>query len=221
MRTKNFAQCLVQEMGCTMVGLTGMTPIRIHASHEIGFGVLGHLLGNMYRQPVLTLRIYDIYRLKLTDEYALITNLSAHFCIEGGMVDNYLIVSLLLLNNLANLQHLALIFRKVPSYKLAFAFSKDLPVIRLNLGSSTCAFFLFLHLLFKAGFINCQAVFTTNQFRQVQGEAIGIKKSEGLHSIYFGFASSLCLCHHAVEQFYARFQRAKEALFLFLHHLCD
>ena len=112
---EHFAQGLIQEVGSAVVGFAGATLVDVHASHEVGFGVLGQLLGDVHGQTVLALRVDDIDGLELAHDDALVAHLSAHLSIERGLVQHNLVVGLLLLHHLAIAQDVTFVFGVVPA----------------------------------------------------------------------------------------------------------
>ena len=95
----------------------------------------------------------------------------------------------------------------------------DVPVACLNLCGVAGAFLLFLHLDVEAGLIDCETVLATDEFCEVEGEAVGVEEGESLFAGNLCLSGSLCLLHHTVQELDARLECTQETLFLFLHHL--
>ncbi len=203
MCAKDFAQGLVEEVRGTMVGFAGTTLVGIYASHELGFGMLWKFLGNMHGEAVFALGVDDVDGLVLTDEHALIADLSTHLSIEGSAIENYLIVGLLLLHDLAVAKDVALVLGEIPTNELRLCnriAGHGLPVVGFNLGSTACTFLLLLHLYVEASLVDGEAVFAADELGEVEGETVGVEEGEGLHTIYFCSAGGLRLVHDTVEK---------------------
>ena len=100
MTTQNLTQSLIQQVGCGVVGLTGVTLVSINASHHGSLGVLGQLLGDMNGQSVLLLGVNYIDCLEFAYYHAGVTYLTTHLGIEGSLVKYYLVDNAALLLNL-------------------------------------------------------------------------------------------------------------------------
>ena len=224
MCAKHLAKGLIQQVRGAVVGLAGVTLVSIHASHEIGFGVFGQLLGDVHGEAVLALRVDDVDGLKLADDDALVAHLSAHLGIERCLVQHNLVVGLLLLHDAAVAQDAAFVFSVVPAYELTLGgrtAEHILPVIGLHGGGIAGALLLLLHLGVETGFIHGEVVLAADELGEVEGEAVGVEEREGFGAADLALAGGLRVGHHLVEELDARLQRAQEALFLFLHHLVD
>ena len=112
---EHFAQGLVEEVRGAMVGFAGAALVGVDTCHELCLGMLGQALGDVHGEAVLALSVDNIYCLKLADEDALVAHLSAHLCVEGGVVEHELIIGLLLLHYLAVAEDMAIVFGEVPA----------------------------------------------------------------------------------------------------------
>ena len=147
--------------------------------------------------------------------------MSAHFGIERRVVEYDLIERLFLLRYFAVAEDVAFVLSIVPAFELGFSFFYYHPVARFHGRGVARAFFLFLHLRMERFFVHGHAVFTTDEFRQVERETIGVEQREGFHAVYDGLPGGTCLGHHAVEQADTGFQGAQEGVFFLFHHFGD
>ena len=218
---QHFAEGLVEQVGGGMVGLAGVAGLDIYFGVEGSRGILGQFLREMERQVVLALRIKDFHGFRFAHKHALVALLSTHFGIEGRSVEHEFIERLLLLLHAAVAEDMAVVLRLIPADELRFAFAEYHPVVGLHGGSVACTILLLLHLGVEGGLVNTQAVLGTDEFRQVEGEAVRIEEGEGFRAVHHGLASLLRLIHHAFQQVDTRGQGAQEGLFLLLHHTAD
>ena len=149
MASEHCAQRKVQQVGCSVVCLAVSAPFLINHSLERNFGMLRKFIGNVKRKIVLTFCIYDVNRFKFADKFAVVANLSAHFCIERRGVENYFVMFLLLLLHHTIPRDMAFALCSVPANELLFAAIHCYPVAKLNLSCVSRTFFLFLHFVGK------------------------------------------------------------------------
>ena len=215
------AQGLVEQVRTSVVGFAGSAQIGVYAGHEVGFGVLRQSLGDMYREVIFPFSVYDFYGLVFRTKHTAVAHLSAHFGIERRVVEYDLIERLFLLRYFAVAEDVAFVLSIVPAFELGFSFLYYHPVARFHGCGVACAFFLLLHLRMERFFVHGHAVFTTDEFRQVERETIGVEQREGFHAVYDGLLGGTCLGHHAVEQADTGFQGAQEGVFFLFHHFGD
>ena len=174
MCTKYLAQGLVNQVGCGMVGLTGVTLVSIHASHHGCLRVLRQFLGDMHGQAVLLLGVNYLYCLKFTYYYAGVTYLTTHLGIERGLVQYNLVDYAALLLNLAVAQDRGLILSEVITYKLGLTLLDYNPVTVLNGGGIAGAGLLLGHLGIELLYVHGHAVLTQYELCQVKRESVSI-----------------------------------------------
>ena len=180
------AQGLVEQVRTSVVGFARSAQISIYAGHEVGFGVFGQSLGNMYREVVFPFGVNDFYGFVFRTKYTTVAHLSAHFGIERCIVEYDLIERLFLLCHLAVAEDVAFVFRVVPTFELGFSFPHYDPVSRFHGGGVACAFFLLLHFRMERFFVHGHAVLTADEFRQVEWETVGVEQRECFHAVYDG-----------------------------------
>ena len=221
MVAQHLLQSIVEQVGSRMVGCRSVALIGIDTGHELGCGILRQLLHDMYRLVVLTLGVDDLDGLGLIADDATVTHLTTHLAIERRIVEHKFIELVLLLRHLAIAQDMTLIFSIVVAHELLLALSQFRPVRVLDGSGITGTLLLLLHLDIELGLVDCEAIFATDQFCQVEGEAVGVEETEGLNAIEFSLAISLQLLHSLVEQRDSLVEGAQEGIFLLLHHLRD
>ena len=219
MCTQNLTQGLVNQVGCGVVGLAGVTLVSIHAGHHGSLGVLGQLLGNVHRQTVLLLGVNYIDCLEFAYNHALVTYLAAHLCIERGLVQDNLVDYTALLLYLAVAQDGCLVFSEIITYKLGLTLTEHYPVTVLYGGGITGAGLLLAHLLIELVNVGAHAVLTQYEFGKVKRESVGIVQGECAYSAYLCLAGSLGIGHNLVKQFDTGVKGAQERLLLLNDYL--
>ena len=167
-------------MRAGVVGLAGVTQVDIHTGHEGSLRILGNLLGDVHGQVVLALGVDDLDALCLAHEHTTVAHLTTHLCIEGSLVEHYLIECLLLLCHTAIAQDAALILGVVPTDKGTVAGLNLHPVIILHGSGIACALLLLLHLGIESVLIHGESVLLADKLGEVEGETVGIEEGECL-----------------------------------------
>ena len=219
MVAENLLQGIVQQVGCGMIGSGSVALVGIDACHELGSGILRQLLDDMYALVVFALGIDDVDGLVLVAEYTAITNLSTHLTIEWCGVEHELVELVLLLGDLAITQDVAVVFGVVVAYELLFTSLQLRPVAVLDGSGITGTLLLLLHLDVELILIDGEAILATDEFREVEGETVGIEHTESLNTIQLVLALSLEICHSFIEQGDTFIECAQEAVFLLLDNL--
>ena len=129
----------------------------------------------------------------------MIAYLTTHFCIERSLIEYQFIEGLLLLLYTTVTKNLAITLGEVPTCKLSFAFFQDYPIVCLNCGCVTSAFLLLLHLGVETSLVYFESVLMTDEFGQVEGEAISVEQGKCLLAFYYGLALLLCLSNNAFQ----------------------
>ena len=80
---------------------------------------------------------------------------------------------------------------------------------------------MLLHLNVEAFFVRLESLFSTDEFREIEGETVSVEKRESLSTIERIAASCLGFLNQSVEQIDTRCQSAEEAIFLFLDNAGD
>ena len=208
-----------------MVGSTGITLVCIYTSHKLGSGVFGQLLHDMYCLVVLALGIDNLDGLILIDENTSVTNLSTHLTIKGGSIKYEFIELIFLLCHFAIAQDMTVVFRIVVADELLFSSFQFCPVAILHSSSITGTLFLLLHLDIKLLLVNGEAVLTTNQLCEVEGEAIGVEQTESLNTIEYELLAigywllAFYFCHRLIQQLDTLVKGTQEGIFLFFDNL--
>ena len=208
-------------MGSGVIGCRSFTFVSIHTGHKVGLQVLGQFLHDVNRLSVLSLGVDNFHGLVLRNEYTLVTDLSTHLTIEWCVVEYQFIESALLLGDLTVAQDVAFVFAIVVAHELLFASLQFHPVAIFNGSSIAGAFFLLLHLYVEAVLIDGEAIFAADEFRQVEGESIGVEEFEGIGTSQFCLSLSLQGCHTVVEHADTAVEGAEEGIFLFLDDAGD
>ena len=221
MCAQHLAQGCVEQVGAGVVRLNGTTGFNVDTCHEFCLGVLRQLLHDVYALVVLTLGIDDVDGFVFADKYAAVTNLTTHLSIERGLVEHEFIERVLLLRHLAIAKDVAGVFSVVVAHELLLAIGNLHPVGALHLSGIARALLLLLHLSIELVDVHCQAVLTADEFRQVEGETVGVEQAEGRCTVEDGLLVSLQLVHGTVEQVDTTLQGAQERIFFFLHDATD
>ena len=157
-------------MSTRVVGGTGGTFFCIYTSHHRNVKVFGQFFGDMDRKLVFLLGVNDFNGFEFAYDHPCITYLTTTFGIERSIAQYNLIQCLVFLLDLAIAQDAGFIFGKVITYKVGVTFLYGDPVAGFNGCRVTGAFFLFLHFGVELFFVYSHAVFSENQFCQVEGE---------------------------------------------------
>ena len=169
-----FAQCLMQQVSCRVVTFALDTFLFVDLSGESGCYIFRQTSDEMYRQVVFTLRIYNIQLFIVGNQPSGITYLSTHLCIERSLIENDLEQLFILLLDFTVTQDFGFTFEQVVTNEFGFAFFQDHPVTGFDSSRITGTFFLFLHFRIELVDIHFHAVFTQDQFSQVQRETVCI-----------------------------------------------
>ena len=228
MLAKHTTQGLVQKVGTGMVCLGGTTALHIHASHELGLGIVGDALQQMNGNTVLLLGVQHADGLLVVHQHTAVAYLTAHLAVERSLVQDGLIYNALLLLHLAVLQYAATVLCIIVAHESAefvashfFGIAHDVPVACLNLSGVAGTGLLLLHLGIETGLIHGHAVLAANQFCQVQGETEGVKQGKCLLAGNLSLACGTGFLYNTVEQTDTVLQSAQETVLLLLHHLHD
>ena len=207
---ENLTQCFVEQVRTRVVGSTSRTLVGVHTSHHRSIQVFRKLLGDVDRKVVFLLGINDVDGFKFADQHTGVTHLTTAFCIERSVAQNDLIQGLVLLFYLTVAQDAGFIFSIVVTDESGFTFFQGNPVACFYGSGVTCTFFLLLHFCLETFHIGCQAVFTQNQFSQVERESECIIQRKGIYTADFCLAGSLGFVHGLFEQTDTGFQCTEE-----------
>ena len=221
MVAKYLLQCIVEQVGCGMVGSAGFTLIGVDTCHELGRGILRQLSHDVHRLVILTLGVDNLNGLVLVDKHALIAYLSTHLAIERCIVEHEFVVGVLLLGDFAIAQDVAGVLGKVVADELLFAHGQFHPVAVLHLSGIASAILLLLHLSLELIDVNREAIFAANQLSQVERETIGIEQAEGCNAIENGLLVGTKFVHGTIQQIDSALKCTQEGVFLLLHHTAD
>ena len=219
MVAQHLLQCIVQQVGCRMVGSRCITLVCIYTSHELSRWVFGQLLDDVYALVVLALGVDNLDSLVLVHQYTAVTYLSTHLSVERSGIEHQFIELVLFLCHLAIAQDMAVVFCIVVAHELLFASLQFYPVAVFNGSSVTGTLLLFLHLHVELLFIYREAVLATNQLCQVEGESVGVEQTESLYTIQLTLTLSLQFVHSIIQHRNTLVEGTQERIFLFLDHL--
>ena len=176
----------------------------------------------MHRQVVFALRVDDLRPLAVRgNEHSAVAHLSTHLSVEGRLVEDDLIEGLVFLFDAAVAEDLHVALHHVVTHEGRLALAQRHPVVGLDGGGVTRAFLLLLHLGVEALEVGVHAVLAEDQLGEVERKAVRVVEGEGVRSGQRFTTRSVQLFDLFLEQTDARFERAEESLFLFLHHLSD
>ena len=198
-------ECIVEQVGSSMVGSRSIALVSIYASHEFCRQVLGQLLDDVDALVVLALGVDDFHRFVLADQDSLFADLTTHFAIEGCEVEHQFVVLVLLLGYLAVAQNVTGVLREVVAYELLLLLgvgcwvlgvggltiiqhrtpiTHHLNPVAILYGSGIAGtLFLLLHLSVKLLFVNGDAMLAADELRQVERETVCVEQAEGLHAV--------------------------------------
>ena len=152
-----------------------------------------------------------------TDELTGVPNLSAAFRVEGGEVEDQLVAGLVLDLDLAPPGDADLSFEALVAHEFLDAvLLEDGPVPGLHLSGCPRAVLLSGQRGLEAGLVHLDAVLTTDEGGQVDGESVGVVEFEGGVSVEPVGPGNLL-----VQPLDALVEGAQKALLLFLHHFGD
>ena len=149
-----------------------------------------------------------------------ITYLAAHLSVERSAVEDQLEEFLVLLLHGALLQQVhALDAQGVIAHEFYIGLLEDHPVAELVGGGVAGAFLLLLQLHVEALDVYGVALFGRDQFREVDGEAVGVIEHEGVGAGHH--LGSGVLGHVVFEHADTAVQGAQEGVLFFLDHIGD
>ena len=122
---------------------------------------------------------------------------------------------------MAILEDAAAVFGVVPTHKLGFAFVHGHPVGGFDGGGIAGTLFLLFHLGVEGSFVDGETGFGADEFREVEGETVGVEKREGLGAVDDGAAGLFGLLDHAFQEVNAGGEGTEEGFFFFANHLGD
>ena len=170
MCTENFTECFVEQVSTRVVGCTSRTLVGIYTSHHRCFRMFRQLLGNVDRKVVFLLGIDNLNRFKFAAQYTGITHLTTAFSIERSVAQYDLVKCLVLLLHLTVAENRCFIFSIVITHEVGFALVQGNPVACFYGSRIAGTFLLLLHFGLEFFFVHGHAVFTENQFGQVEWE---------------------------------------------------
>ncbi len=200
MVAQHLLQCIVQKVGCRVVGSAAVALVRINAGHEVGLRMLWQFLYDVYALVVLAFCVDHGHGFVFAHKYAAVAYLSTHLTVERCVVEYEFVVCILFLCYLAVAQYAALMLGVVVAYELLFAWHEFGPVGAFHLCGVACALFLLLHFCVKLLFVDRQSVLAAYQLGQVKRETVGVEQAECLCAVEFCAVFGLCLFHSGVEQ---------------------
>ena len=168
------------------------------------------LLGNVDRKVVFLLGIDDFDGFELAAQYTCIAYLTTAFCIERSVAQYDLVKSLVLLLHLTVAEDSGFVFSVVVTHEVGFAFVQCNPVASFNGSRVACTFLLLLHFSVEFSFVHGHAVFTENQFCQVEWETECIVKCKAVYTADFLLAGSLRFVHGLFEETDTSFEGTEE-----------
>ena len=219
---ERLAERLVEQVGGRVVAFAADAALHVDAGCERGGEVFRELRGEVHRQVVFALRVDDLRLFAVRgDEPSAVAHLSTHLSVEGRLVEDDLVERLVFLFDAAVAEDLHVALHHVVTHEGRLTLAQRHPVVSLDGGGIACAFLLLLHLGVEALEVSVHAVLAEDQLGEVEREAVRVVEGEGVRSGQRFAARGVQLFDLFFEQTDARFERAKEGLFLFLHHLFD
>ena len=175
MIAKHFFQCVVEQVGGSVVGSRTVALVDIDACHKVCFGILRQFVHDMDALVVLALGVYDFHSLVFGDEYACIAYLSAHLTIERRVVEYDFVERMLFLFHLTVAQDVAFVFCIVITDEILLTLSEFSPVTVLHGGRIAGALFLLFHFLVESLHVDRVAVFAADELGEVERETVGVE----------------------------------------------
>ena len=226
MVAQHFPQGLVQQMGGTVGTHDGLTALHIQlALHGVADLDLAGLHDALVQElaALVLLHIRDPEHAGAAGDGAVVGGLTAHFRIEGSLVQNHdaLFPGLQHAGDLAlgdQGQNSAVIFQMViagePGGGVVQTQVQALPGVGHIAPGSAGTLFLLLHQAGEAFLVHGHALLLQDILGQVQGEAVGIIQLEGVLAGEHGLALFLVGLHQLVQDAQAGVNGLGEVLFL-------